>query len=118
MPRRPSAKQLAKAHERFQSALTEYVVSKGAKPSKFYDHELDTPAGLLRISVHDSWIATRFDDVAAGKLFTESHHVPCNPYSGKWNFHFSNDPASLEPNAAIAHFGHYLDRLLNWQPEA
>ena len=119
MPRRPSAKQLAKAQERFKTALTDYIISKGARPGRFYDHELDTPAGLLHVSVYGDWIATRFDDVEAGRRFTKIVVVGCNQYSGKWNFHFSTESvASLDPDAAIAHFGYYLDRLLNWQPDA
>ena len=72
MPRRPSAKQLAKAQERFKTALTDYIISKGARPGRFYDHELDTPAGLLHVSVYGDWIATRFDDVEAGRRFTRT----------------------------------------------
>ena len=117
MPRRPSAKQLAKAQERFKAALTEYIISKGARPSRFYDFGMDTPAGLLYVSVHDDWIATRFDDVGLGRQFTATCGRSYNPYSGKWNFHFFGETvASLDPDSAIAFFGFYLDRLLTWKP--
>lgn len=116
MPRRPTKKQLARAEERFKTALTEYVIGKGARLGRFYDYELDTPAGLLHVSIYGNWIATRFDDVEAGKQFTERCGVPCNPYSGKWNFHFSTaSVVSLDPATATAEFGYYLNRLLNWQ---
>jgi hypothetical protein len=51
---------------------------------------LDTPAGLLRLSVYDDWVATRFDDVALGKAFTATCGRTCNPFTGKWNFHYYN----------------------------
>jgi hypothetical protein len=115
--RRPDSKRLAKAKERFNAALTDYIISKGAVPGRFYDYEIDTPAGLLYISVNDTWIATRFDDVEAGKAFTSTIGSRCNPYSGKWNFHFDASAESLEPKAVIAYFGHFFERLLNWQPD-
>jgi len=110
-----SAKQLLKAQERFKAALNEFVVSKGARPGQFYNYELDTPAGILHLSVYDDWIACRFDDVARGRVATEACGSSCNPYSGKWNFHFSEGTA---PDAVIAHFGYFLGRLLSLQPVA
>ena len=58
MPRRPKAKRLAKAQERFKAAVTAYIVSKGAKPDNFYDYVLDTTAGPLNITVYGDWVAT------------------------------------------------------------
>lgn len=114
MPRSSSAKSLDKAKQRFRTALTEYIVRKGAQPSDFYDYELPTPAGTLRFSVHDTWIATRFDDPALARRFCD-----CNQYSGKWNFHFCDGTAaSLDPATVIAHFGYQLDRLLSWEPNS
>lgn len=116
MPRRPSSKQLAKAQQRFKETLTDYIVAKGAQPSRFYQYELDTPAGRLWISIYDDWIACRFDDVELGRQFTATCGRTCNPYSGKWNFHFFNGhAASLKPDSAIAFFGFYLDQLLEWE---
>ena len=113
MARRASAKQLLKAQDRFRAALIEYIISKGARTGRFYDFEMDTPAGLLHLSVYGNWIATRFDDVALGRRFCD-----CNPFSGKWNFHFGFDGTvvSLDPEKAIAHFGSQLERLLAWEP--
>jgi hypothetical protein len=110
------SKRLAKAQERFKSAVTEYLMSKGAKPGGFYDYALDTPAGPLHLSVYENWIATRFDDVAAGRAFSEACGRPCNPFSGKWNFHFADE--SLDPAGVLAYFGFFLDRLLGWKVEA
>jgi hypothetical protein len=97
--------------------VTAYIVSKGARRvEQFYDYEIDTPAGLLGITFWDDAIMTRFSDVDRGKSFTSTVGLLCNPFSGKWNYHFANDPASLEPNAVLAHFGFYLERLLAWEP--
>ena len=114
MPRRLSAKQIAKAHERFKTALTAFIISKGARTSRLYDYEIDTPAGLLLVSVYGNWIATRFENLELGKRFTATGNS-CNPYSAKWNHHYS---VSLDPDEVIADFGFQLDRLLNWQPAA
>ncbi len=118
MPRRPSAKQLAKAEEHFKEVVTNYIVSRGAKPGRFYTHELETPAGLLHISVYGSWIATRFDDVAKGRAITSAIGSGCNPYTGKWNFHyFDGSIESLSPERAISEFGRNLEKLMAWTAE-
>ncbi len=70
MPRRPSAKQLAKAQERFKTALTDYIISKGDHdPDAFTITNLTRLPGLLHVSVYGDWIATRFEDVDAGSTF-------------------------------------------------
>lgn len=46
---------------------------------------LVTKAGILNVTVYDTWIAARFDDVDAAKALGL---VGLNPYSGKYNFHF------------------------------
>ncbi len=119
MPRRPTAKQLEKAQEIFKAAVTTYLDSIGARPSTFYNLELDTPAGLLRLSVYDDWVATRFDNVALGKAFTATCGRPCNPFSGKWNWHyFDGTIESLNPDAVILDLSFYIDWLLNWESVA
>ena len=52
MPRRIT-KRLQKAQQRFNATVTAYIVSLGARPGRWYDFEVDTPAGLLHVSVHD-----------------------------------------------------------------
>jgi hypothetical protein len=111
MPRRKS-KRLLKLEERFKRNITEYLVSLGARPGHFYDYELDTPAGLLHLTVYENWVATRFDDVDLGRAFTEP--TGCNVsnrYSGKWNFHFSE---GTTPEAAMPSLGFWLERLMKW----
>lgn len=114
MPRKPSAKRIAEAEQRFKKALTEFVVSKGARPSDFYNYQIDTPLSLLRISVYGTWVACRFDDPAVATKV-----CGCAKISGKWNHHFYDGTLdSLDPDAAIARFGHELDRVLAWNAAA
>ncbi|MCA9124944.1 MAG: hypothetical protein H6822_06565 [Planctomycetaceae bacterium] len=116
MPRRSRSKRLERAIDRFKEELTAFIESKGATAGRFYEHKIETPAGLLHISINEGWIATRFEDVGAGNAFTKSCGVPCNPYSGKWNFHYPIDSVtSIDPRHVIADFGYYLGRLLEWE---
>lgn len=117
MPRRANAAHLAKAQDKFKAAVTSYIVELGARPGGFYDYELDTPAGLLHLSVYDDWLATCFDDVARATAFTKTCRCPSNPYSGKWNFHFGSSSAeSLAPEAVLPHLAYYFDALMRWEP--
>jgi len=110
---RKKSKRRLKTERRFVEAVTGFFTSLGARPGSFYDFELDTPAGLLNFSVHETWVATRFDDVAQGRAFTESCGSSCNPYSGKWNFHFGN---GLDPKLAIADLRYWFGLLIDWKP--
>ena len=114
MPRRPHPKRLAKAQEQFKAAVVTYLESLGARPSSFYDLELDTPAGLLRLSVYGDWVATRFDDVKRAAAITKAIGRPCNPFSGKWNYcYFNGSIDSLDPDSVILYLSFHFDRLLN-----
>ena len=116
MPR-PRPKRLVRAQERFKAAVTTYLDSIGARPGHFYDYEMDTPAGLLHLSVYDDWVATRFDDVKQATTATKTIGRPCNPFSGKWNFHyFDGSVESLNPNQVILDLSFYVDKLLHWEP--
>jgi len=101
-----------KAQQRFREAVTEFFKDLGVQPGRFYDLELDTPAGLLQISIYDSWVATRFDNLVLGKVFTSSCGRPCNPYSGKWNFHY---PKTLTPEVAISDLRFWFRFLMDWE---
>ena len=119
MPSRRKSQRLLKAQERFKFAVTSYIVSLGARPGRFYDYEIDTPAGLLHLTVYDDWLATRFDDVGLATAFTKTCGCSSNPFSGKWNFHFGNgNAASLHPDTVIPQLDYYLDRLLHWEAVA
>jgi hypothetical protein len=92
MARGQTTKRLARAHVAFKQAVTAYIVSKGARRvDEFYDYEIDTPAGPLGISVWDDAIMARFADLDRGKSFTSTVGLPCNPFSGKWNFRYIRD---------------------------
>jgi hypothetical protein len=114
MPRRSTPRQLAKAQEQFKAAVTTYFVSLGARPGMFYEYELDTPAGLLHISIYEDWVACRFDDVARGTAFSEKCGHSCNPHTGKWNFHFGDGTAaSLAPATVLPQLDYFFDCLLH-----
>ncbi len=116
MRQRKKTKRLAKAEERFRAAVTDYIEGLGARPGRFYDFEMDTPAGLLHMSVYDSWLAVRFDNVVKGKTFTATCGSSSNPYSGKWNHHFSNGTAqSLHPDRVLPQLEYYFESLMAWQ---
>jgi hypothetical protein len=107
---------MAKPQDKFKAAITNYIVGLGARPGRFYDHEMDTAAGLLHLSVHDNWLATRFDEVARGTAFTQTCRSPSNPYSGKWNFHFSPiSVESLAPETVLPQLAYYFDALMRWE---
>jgi len=119
MPRRARSKRLFKAEERFTAAVIEYITDIGARPGRFYDFEMDTPAGLLHMSVHNTWLATRFDDVALGTAFTKTCGSSCNRFSGKWNHHFSNGTAeSLHPDRVLPQLRYYFKSLMDWESQA
>lgn len=113
MIRRMKTKRQQKAEQRFVEAVTEFVMGLGARPGTFYDYALDTPAGLLHVSVHEGWVATRFDDVALGTKFTQSCGRSSNPYSGKWNFHYAD---SVGINVVLTDLGYWFGLLMAWEP--
>jgi len=110
MTRRKS-KRLLKIQERFKRIITEYFVSIGARPGHFYDYEMDTPAGLLHLTIYEDWVATRFDDVAHGVEFTSKVGNVCNKCSGKWNFHY---PEGSKPEEVLPGLGFWIERLMRW----
>lgn len=112
MIRRTKSKRQLKAEANFKAAVTEFILGLGARPGSFYDYEMDTPADLLYLSVHENWLATRFDNVALGRSFSESFGRSCNPYSGKWNFHYS-DTHAVE--VVLSDLGYWFDQLMNWE---
>lgn len=71
----------------FKEALRAMLVRIGAQPSeRFYDLVLETQGGLLWLSPHDDWLATRFESPErAAKVVTCGS---LNRFSGKWNWHY------------------------------
>ena len=86
MARRFKSKRRLKLEERFKAGVIAYLATLGARPGCFYDHELDTPAGVLYVTPYGDWIACRFDDVSLGRLFTCYHGPACNPWQRQVEF--------------------------------
>lgn len=76
----------------FQAAVERIVDRMGCVPDPSYGRRLETVAGALHITPYDTWVATRFEDVARAK--SKVGQGSLNPYSGKWNWHFS--PTELQ----------------------
>lgn len=108
MRKRTSKKQRV-AGERFQRAVTDYLTSIGATPSEFYAFQIETKAGMLRVTPYEDWIATRFDDPARAKSVLGDEVRWLNPHSGKWNFHFHDDDIST---FALTYFTQCLEPIL------
>ena len=107
-----ASKRLLKAQAFFRHNVQEFVESVGA--TKNGDgHILKTPIGPLLIRIFDNWIACRFDDVPAAYIFTMGKS---NRYSGKWNWHYYNDPITLNNGLVIGDFVHEVERLLSYDP--
>ena len=89
-----------------QKGLGEMNVSGNDNLKSIYPQKLETKYGPLLIHVEEnenSRTATtyacyaRFMDVEKAR-----DHVDCNPYSGKWNFHFSVKNTEPEDAAGVA----------------
>lgn len=94
----------------FTQACTDMLLALGAKPGEHDPWQLHTLAGVLRLQPYDNWLACRFDDVEAAKQHAYFGHL--NPYSGKWNWHFT------EPNAEDVEFlREQIQRLLPQEAE-
>ena len=80
-----------KERQRFVKKAIALLLSLGARQDdgEPYRFTLETKAGCLRLHPDEHRITglgtvfTRFDDPQAARQLVE-----CNPYSGKWNFHF------------------------------
>jgi hypothetical protein len=105
-------KKLLKAQAFFRHNVQEFVESVGAgKQADGYI--LNTPIGQLHIWIFDNWIACRFENVPLATIFTKGIS---NPYTGKWNWHYYSDAATLNNGLTIADFVHAVERLLAYIP--
>lgn len=93
-------KQLLAARAAFKQRVCEFLKAIGASEiDGAYAWMLKTPVGELAVSVWDSAIMCRFADVEQATAFTRKFtSESCNPYSGKWNWHFSDDADTLTSN--------------------
>jgi hypothetical protein len=114
MSRNRKSKRRLQLEERFRAGATVCLENLGDQAGRFYKLELDTPAGLLRLSVYGDWIACRFDDVEFGKRFTHCCDPAGNPYSGKRNF-INGISGPFDPDQSLANFRNHLEQLMNWQ---
>jgi len=105
-------KNLFKAQAFFMRNVQEFIESVGATKNKD-GFVLNTSIGKLNIWVYDCWIACRFDDVHAATVFTNG---VSNRFSGKWNWHYYNDPVTLNNGLVIGDFVHAIESLLAYKP--
>ena len=90
-------KKLLAARAAFKARVSEFLKSVGASQNDgTYEWKLGTTLGELDISVWDSAIMCRFTDVERGSNFTRQFtSQSSNPFSGKWNWHFTDDADTL-----------------------
>jgi hypothetical protein len=85
-------KKLLAARSKFRQRVTNFIRALGGvEANGVYGFKLRTPIGELGISVWDAAIMCRFDDVERA-----SKETCCNPFSGKWNWHYADDAATLD----------------------
>lgn len=86
----------------------------GASPSDgVYEWKLNTPIGELSVGLWDNAIVCRFAEVEKATAFTRQLTAqPCNPYSGKWNWHFEDDADTLNGDCE-AQFVRYVTLLMS-----
>ena len=103
--------QMLKAERvKLQKLFTAWLTEHEAKPTRkgwehMYPWEVETTLGpyVLNFSVDYGTIFGRFLDVDKARL-----HVPCNPYSGKYNSHFGRATAT----EAFIQFSHAVNRFM------
>jgi hypothetical protein len=107
-------KKLLAARAAFRKRVCDFLKGAGAIPSdQFYELKLATPYGDLDISIWDAAIMCRFAEVEKGTDFTRKFTAQsCNPYSGKWNWHFDDDADELNGDCE-AQFVRYVTLLLS-----
>jgi len=109
MPSRTHKLAPKKQRQQFLAKVAALLLNLGAEPLDF-DFVLQTNAGPLRIHPSENLatglgtVFTRFDDPQAARQL-----VDCNPYSGKWNFHFF-DGWNVE--SALEEVGYQLRKVL------
>jgi hypothetical protein len=90
----------------------DYAIEKGAVPTPdgFYEYQLETSVGLLRLSFSEgdflASVFSRFEEPERATALIGRHRM--NPFSGKWNWHWSRDD---DPELALLSFKADLDRL-------
>ena len=92
--------------------IEQVAIEKGALPTPegFYQFQLQTCVGLLRLSVSEGHtlasVFGRFDEPERAAVLIGRQQM--NPYSGKWNRHWSKED---DPELALLLFKADLERL-------
>jgi hypothetical protein len=108
MPRKSADTMLAKEVRALRKMVEKLMQELGATPGDLgYSYRINTKAGPLDLGVSEmfSAIMTRFEDEKLARVFVSDS----NPYSGKWNFHFSRVTAAQA-------FEHFRSRLAEVVP--
>jgi len=98
-----------KQRQRFIARVAAMLLDMGAEP-RDYEFALQTKAGLLKLHPTENQVEglgtvfSRFEDPKAAKEL-----VNCNPFSGKWNFHFF---AGWSVESALEELAFQLRRIL------
>lgn len=98
-----------KLRQRFIASVTALLLELGAEPLD-YEFVLQTKAGRLTLHPTENMAAglgtvfSRFDNPQAARQL-----VNCNPFSGKWNFHFFS---GWSVEAAIQDLAFQLNKVL------
>lgn len=100
-PRKPSVRQIEKRRAvegaKLRVMMESYAQSHGATAGRLREFAFSTLIGPLEVSIHDDWIACRWDDVQrAVKHFGTGPVNMLNPYSGKWNFGCGEQLTAIE----------------------
>lgn len=108
---RTSKRQRIQDTEAFRQGIEAILEQAGGNrtPGRLHEWSVPTKAGPLGITIYDTWVAGRFEDVeAAKKLLGSSPTGDLNPYSGKWNHHYGSLAGSPD---SIDHFRYKLRRV-------
>lgn len=91
----------------FEKLVKTGIEKLGAKPDDYYQYKLLTKYGLLKISIHGDWVATRFQDPKVNEIK--------NLKNNKWNHYFNftdkNFPLD-EPNQAAKKLLNQINKMI------
>jgi hypothetical protein len=84
--------------QKFNNKVEKIVLLLGGIPDTFYKWVIETKAGKLYVSVHEAEASKLFsifccfdDPKLANEMLSSFNKSNLNPYSGKWNYHSTNE---------------------------
>lgn len=101
-----------KRADRLKKLMGDYVLSKGGELTehKFgYLWKLPTKFGELLITVHDDDWGSIFGRFQGDDIASAHKELDCNPYSGKWNFHYGKE---IEVEKVFEEWKSHVERLV------